>query len=319
MVSESVAILQLLQTKGFGPRSLDRVLTVLGHEEHTLQEFIELDPDEIASKYALKKDLVESIPDSRQPALELAEQLEERGIRVVSRLHESYPRRLVKILGDKAPPVMFMAGNDQLLAKQAAGFCGARDASEEGLRCAAQASRALARHGVVVVSGHAQGVDVTTHGASLEAGGTTVFVLPEGILHFRPRSGLRNLLSQDNNLVISEFPPRLPWSVANAMQRNRTICALVDALIVVEAGQTGGTFAAAESALALGVPLFVLEFPQPASSALGNAILLQKGGIPLPCLPDREPDLTNLLRAMHLDKPARVRDANQPGLFDHLE
>src|SRR5262249_15423980 len=154
-----------------------------------------------------------------------------------------------------------------------------------------------------VVSGHAQGVDETAHRAALAAGGQTVLVLPEGILRFRARASLAGYLSDDNAVVISEFPPKLPWSVGNAMQRNRTICGLVHALIVIEAGTSGGTWEAGQSALELGVPLLVLDFPNPAPSGLGNPLLLRQGGRPLPCHPAEPPDLSLLLEALELPNP----------------
>jgi len=82
------------------------------------------------------------------------------------------------------------------------------------------------------------------------------------------------------------------------MQRNRTICGLVQALVVVEAGTSGGTWEAGLEALKLGIPLFVLDFPEPAPSAQGNPLLLKKGGEPLPCHPGEVPDFRTLLAAL---------------------
>ena len=123
-------------------------------------------------------------------------------------------------------------------------------------------------------------------------------------------------MTPKNSVVVSEFPPNLPWSVQNAMQRNRTICGLVNALIVIEAGTTGGTWEAGLSALRLGVPLFVLDYSDPAPSGMGNPALLRKGGQALPCRPGQPVDLASLVRALDLPLPAPL--PTQPGLFDHL-
>ena len=47
------------------------------------------------------------------------------------------------------------------------------------------------------------------------------------------------------------------------MRRNSVIIGLSRAMILVESGKTGGTFAAGEEALRVGCPLFVIDFAQP--------------------------------------------------------
>jgi predicted Rossmann fold nucleotide-binding protein DprA/Smf involved in DNA uptake len=256
MVTEAIPLLQLMQTKGIGPRALSRLMDRLTHDELVLHDFVRLAPKEMVDRYGLKEEQAAAIHANEQTALQVAELLGDRHIRPVLRGGSFYPARLHKVLGDQAPPALFLAGSAELLHRRGVGFCGARDASEEALRCTEQTARALTHHGLLVVSGHAHGVDETAHAVALQAGGQTALVLPEGILHFRPRPSIREWFTEDNAVVVSEFPPKLPWSVANAMQRNRTICGLVHALIVIEAGTTGDTWEAGNTALGLGIPLF---------------------------------------------------------------
>jgi DNA protecting protein DprA len=316
MVTEAIPLLQLMQTKGIGARALSRLMDLLTHDELALHDFVRLAPKEMVDRYGLKEEQAAAIRANQQTALQLVELLEQRHIQPVLRGRSSYPARLQEVLGDRAPPALFVAGSAALLHRRGVGFCGARDASDEALRCTEQAARALTNQGLLVVSGHAHGVDETAHAAALQAGGQTALVLPEGILHFRPRPSIGGLLTADNGVVVSEFPPKLRWSVANAMQRNRTICGLVHALILIEAGTTGGTWEAGQTALGLGIPLFVLDYANPAPSAQGNSLLLSQGGKPLPCRPGELPDLTLLLQA--LDLPLRAPETVQRTLFDHL-
>jgi DNA protecting protein DprA len=314
MMPEPVPLLQLVQTPGLGSRTLSSLLDRLAAAELSIAEFVRLPSSAMVERYGLTDKVATAIHSTERPAQQLAELLGERHIRPILRGGAAYPSRLNEILGDRTPPVLFVAGSMDLLGRRGVGFCGARDASAAGLECTDRAARALAAHGLVIVSGHAAGVDETAHAATLQAGGHTALVLPEGILHFRPRAPIRSLLTEDNAVIISEFPPKLPWSVANAMQRNRTICGLVHALIVIEAGVTGGTWEAGKAALSLGVPLFVLAYENPAPSAEGNALLLKKGGKPLPCRQGEPPDLALLLKALEL--PRKVRSSVQPTLFD---
>jgi DNA processing protein len=127
------------------------------------------------------------------------------------------------------------------------------------------------------ISGYARGVDTATHVAGLEAGGHTVLVLPEGIDHFRiRRGGVRDAWDPARALVLSQFAPTQPWSVHGAMARTGTIIGLSTALVVVEAGETGGTLAAGRRALALGRRVLVPEF---AADTPGNQALLVAGAI----------------------------------------
>lgn len=42
-------------------------------------------------------------------------------------------------------------------------------------------------------------------------------------------------------LVVSEFDPQAKWMVSRAMKRNSTLIALSQAMLVIEAGEKGGS------------------------------------------------------------------------------
>lgn len=65
------------------------------------------------------------------------------------------------------------------------------------------------------------------------------------------------------------------------MQRNRTIVGLSLAMILIEAGATGGSIAAGREALRMSVPLFAPEYAGMPETATGNRELLHEGGRPL--------------------------------------
>jgi DNA processing protein len=65
------------------------------------------------------------------------------------------------------------------------------------------------------------------------------------------------------------------------MIRNKTIIGLSQGLCVIEAGNTGGTWAAANEALQMDIPLYVVDYENHPASAVGNAMLIQHGGIPI--------------------------------------
>ena len=191
-----------------------------------------------------------------------------------------YPAAVATALGDKAPSLHIL-GNLTLLNLPGIGFCGSRKASDKSLETAVDCAEQAAEAGFTVISGNAAGIDAAAHRAALKAGGTTILVLPEGIDRFRVRKDLRAVWDWDRVLVISQYEPAAIWRADRAMTRNRVIIALSRAMIVIEAGTTGGTLNAGLSTLTAGKPLFVAVYEHMEDTAPGNARLLGRGGIRL--------------------------------------
>jgi len=168
-------------------------------------------------------------------------------------------------------------GGASLIGQRSIGVCGSRNASETGLELAEALGTHAAETGLVVVSGYASGVDQRAHLGALLGGGATIAVLAEGMQHFDVRVALRSHVTNHNFLAVSAYSPDSRWTVGRAMQRNKLILSLVDAMFVVEAGEKGGTLAAGMDALRRGKPLFVLQFKENRPSAAGNTVLIQKG------------------------------------------
>lgn len=288
----------LQQTPGVGPASLRNAFRLLAHEDVDPRNLLLLEDLRLQARLELKPEVITFLRSPSEQAVQTWQSLQQNGVTVLVRGFPGYPERLNQVLGDTAPPVIYVAGNRDLLAKSSVGFCGSRMASLQGLEIAKECSRILAAESINVVSGYAKGVDIATHSGALEAGGTTTIILAEGILHFRLKEKELPWLGDDpmsRILAISEFPPRVPWKAHNAMTRNRTICGLSDALVVVESGLEGGTFEAGNTALSLSVPLFCVEYAEPLPSAEGNPYFLKHGAMPLKRSADGKPNLTRLL------------------------
>lgn len=295
-MNRTTVLAALMMTSGLGRRTLGALLKDVSVDD--LVDDVLTDPSRLATKYGLAKSLAERVPQSLDVATEVAERLSELGAEAIARNDERYPQRLLDVLGDDAPPVLFAKGNLNLAQQPAVGFCGSRKASEKGLRVARDASAMLAAESIVLVSGYASGVDLEVHRSALQSGGTTIFVLAEGILHFRVKREVAPLLNPENHLVLSEFSPRLTWQAHNAMQRNSTIIGLSDAMVVIESGLTGGTHACGEATLKFKRPLFVADYAVPAQSAEGNQYFLAKGALPLRGNQDGVPSLSRVLQSV---------------------
>jgi DNA processing protein len=215
--------------------------------------------------------------DARAQIAEVAERLMAAGISAVLLGSSGYPPQLASLRW--APPVLYLQGAGELLTGVGIGMCGSRAATDEGLRAARACGEEAARKGLVVVSGYARGVDMAVHTSALERGGTTIMVLAEGIRRFRVKQGeFKRLWDPSRCLIVSQFSPDQPWSAGNAMSRNGVIIGLSRALVVVEAGEKGGTLSAGLQALNASRKVYALSFH---GAPLGNAELLRKGAVPI--------------------------------------
>lgn len=283
---------------GVGAATLRTILRRMEQERCDADGFLALDDRTLQARFGLKREAVAFVRCPDEKILETWQTLQQKGVTVLVRGQAGYPDRINKVLGETAPPILYVLGRTELFQKPSVGFCGSRKASDKGLKVAEDASRLLAKEQVNVISGYAHGVDLAAHRGALEAGGTTTIVLAEGILHFRTKEQLQDALGDDplaRALVVSEFPPRLPWKAHSAMTRNRTICGLSNAMVVIESGLEGGTFEAGKTTLDLKLPLFCVEYAETVPSAAGNPYFLQHGAISLKRARNGQPNLSKLL------------------------
>jgi DNA protecting protein DprA len=310
------AILRLYQTEGLGNRTLSRILDRLDREGLPAEEFIRFPEAEMVKHYGIKPRVAQAIQIARSSRFDLLEELRSEGVRVLTKGGPDYPPRLIRVLKDIAPPVLFVRGNVEILKRRAVGFCGSRKASDKGLAVTHRCAVLLAGQGINVVSGYAHGVDLATHRGALEAGGVTTFVLAEGILRYKVKQEIGDVLKDDNYVVVSEFSPRMTWATSNAMQRNETICGLSNAVVVIESGISGGTFAAGESAMRLHRPLFVVEYQDPPASAAGNRYFLDKGAVALKGNKEGIPNISELLRVLDTEENEKFVRYGPEDLFE---
>ncbi len=145
-------------------------------------------------------------------------------------------------LAPEPPDAVWVLGDLGLLEARAVGIIGTRLPTHYGITVAYEAARALARDGLVVVSGMARGLDARAHQGALDAGGGTIAVLGCGIDVDYPRANLALLQAvRARGLVLTEFPPGTRPDKWRFPRRNRLIAALSEALLVVEGGADSGT------------------------------------------------------------------------------
>jgi DNA processing protein len=226
------------------------------------------------------RELVDSLPEAEiAEAARTSDELRSRGMESCFVGESNYPLQLLE--NRRAPAILFTWGNQALLNRPGLGMCGSRHVSARGISAAQTCGTEVASHDLVVISGYARGVDTETHVAALGSGGSTVIVLAEGILHFRRKQSFSGVDFDPSRIsVVSQFAPGQAWNVGAAMTRNKVIVGLGKALVVIEAGETGGTLNAGLEAIKAGKPVLALEFSDDATPE-GNRILHGAGAIPI--------------------------------------
>lgn len=195
----------------------------------------------------------------------------------LSRSDADYPRRYREHLRDKCPPILFGIGDRGLLRGGGLAIVGSRDVDAEGERFTRDVAGRCAAERMTVVSGGARGVDQVSMDSAFQSGGTVIGVLSENLLRKSLQRDVRRALAGGSLLLISPYHPKSPFSVGNAMGRNKLIYAMADYGLVVSAAYNGGgTWAGAAEELRRpgGIPVFVRmdgEVPP------GNGKLLEKG------------------------------------------
>ena len=278
---EKQYLLQLMLSKGIGDAAIKKILhhTAL-YPGDSLENFCEK-PEELISIIKCRNDTFDSVRLNKEHAEKLYRELEQQEISIILEIDPDYPTQLKKVLGKQCPPVLFVKGNKKLLSTLSVGFCGSRKVSSKGITITAQCAEQLANHRITVVSGYAAGTDLSAHASAMIHGGNTIFVLAEGILKFSKKQAVKNYLTAENHAFVSQFLPKTLWNAGNAMKRNSIIIGLSKAMILVESGISGGTFAAGEEALRRGQPLFVIDYAKPEVSAEANPYFIERGGQPI--------------------------------------
>ncbi|MFV2005877.1 MAG: DNA-processing protein DprA [Longimicrobiales bacterium] len=214
--------------------------------------------------------------DVRRKAAVVLQTCADRAIDVVTVEMASYPDRLRQL--HDPPPFLFLRGDASLLERRAVAIVGSRRSTSYGRRTADELAGALARAGVVVVSGMALGIDGAAHRGCLAAGGATVAVLGSGpdVLSPSSHAGLGRQILR-TGLVVSEFLPGDPPRAHHFPRRNRVLAALADAVVVVEAGARSGALITVGHALDLGRDVFAVPGPLGTPSSQGSNALIRDG------------------------------------------
>ena len=134
-----------------------------------------------------------------------------------------------------------------------------------------QLARQIAELGAVVISGGAFGIDIEAYKG---AGSRTILVSPSGLRRYYPLSHRREIERIANEgLLLSEYEADFLPEKWTFLERNETIIALSDCVVVPQADENSGSFQSAQFAHKIGKPLFA--FSHRIGESLGTQRLIE--------------------------------------------
>jgi DNA processing protein len=189
---------------------------------------------------------------------------------------EDYPARLRTI--NDPPPMLYIRGKLLPQDGKALAVVGTRKCTRYGRDMSAQLSEELAKNGVTIISGLAEGIDTSAHEGALKGGGRTLAILGCGADQIYPAKN--SLLAKhviENGALVSEFSVGTPPMGENFPRRNRIISGLSLGVLVIEAPEKSGALITAGVAAEQGRDIFVIPGNITNNMASGTNKLLQDG------------------------------------------
>ena len=239
----------------------------------------------------LKSEFIEKLPISEKQkeqiklltgrgfsiALKLQE-LENKGIYIVTQFDNAYPKYLKRKLREKMPPVLFYAGDITLAGKIGIAIVGSRDVDDAGMLFAKDLAKKATKEKLIIYSGGAKGVDSISEKAAIDEGGYVVSFIGDSLSKkIRNKDVIQNILNK-RILLFSDVNPDTGFSVGRAMNRNKFIYAAAHGAFVVSSdfGKGGTWTGAVENINNSWTKLFVWN----GCVKKGNKELISKGAIP---------------------------------------
>jgi DNA processing protein len=177
------------------------------------------------------------------------------------------------------PKTLYIKGRLPSKRRPTVAIIGSRKPTAYGIEITRQLASELARHGSIVISGLAYGIDAVAHKAALEVGGTTIAILANGLHRVYPAThkNLADEIIEKGGALISEHPPGVEAMRHHFLARNRLISGLADAIIVTEATERSGTLSTVAHALEQGKDVFAVPGPVTSLLSAGPNRLIQQG------------------------------------------
>lgn len=214
------------------------------------------------------------LPHCEEQAIAEMRRGQKAGAQLIFRGTPAYPAAFNDL--NDAPPFSGRWGMPHHYTSRSLAFVGARNASSLGTRMSRFLATTLGEEGYVICSGLARGVDTAAHAAAIGTG--TIAVLGGGVDVIYPAENAQ-LTQQirENGLLISEQPMGTQPQARHFPVRNRLICGLSQAIVVIEAAAKSSSLVTAKTALDQGRDVYAVPGHPFDACASGCNIVIRDG------------------------------------------
>ncbi len=223
-------------------------------------------------------------PDKASAQIEYCEKLEQS---VICYSDEDYPEKLRNI--HASPAVLFVKGempdfDDELVIS----VVGSRKASADVIKSTEYICYELSKHGVIIVSGGALGIDAAAHRGAMKSLSETVCVLACSIEfpYLMENKFLRGRVVDRGGCLITEYPEETGVFKGTFQVRNRLMSGLSNGLFVVRAEEKSGTMITVSHAIRQNKDVFAMPGDITDPYSVGTNKLIRDGAVPVLCVDD---------------------------------
>ncbi len=212
----------------------------------------------------------------------VADICESHKIKLLSIYDEDYPKLLKEIYN---PPVLlFYRGSLDCLKSRCITAVGARKITPYISKLSYRVASDLAKNGITIVSGMADGVDNSVMTACIDVGKPVAGVLACGMLYDYPRGSdvLKERILSAGGVYMTELLPNASPSQNYFRARNRILAGLSSGTAVFQAGPESGSLITADYAVQGGRDVFCVPPPDMFDVRYSAIVdFLRDGAIPL--------------------------------------
>ncbi len=299
--TQRLACLRLIRSEQVGPVTFRELINQFGGADVALEVLPEL-----VRRGGGKRTIRICPRDAAEAELAAAARADARPLFTIE---PGYPAALAHV--DVPPPLLYVKGAAEILARPAVGIVGSRNASAAGQRFARQIAAALGAEGLVIVSGLARGIDAAAHEASLATG--TVAVLAGGIdIVYPPEHEALQRQIGERGCLVTEQPPGYVPRAQDFPRRNRIVSGMSLGVLIVEAARRSGTLITARTAGEQGREVMAVPGHPLDPRAEGTNQLLRDGATLVTRASDVMEALGPILEARAFDRPTGLRDGPDP-------
>lgn len=225
----------------------------------------------------------------------ILEEMWSKGINVVTRADDDYPRQLKNKLKHLAPPLLYYCGDISLVNRKGIAVVGSRNIEVDALEFTKKLARKATMEGLAIYSGGARGVDSVSEQEALNSDGISISFIADSLESRIKKKEIRKKIEEKKLLLFTSVNPKSGFTVANAMNRNKYVYALSDGAFVISSDYNkGGTWAGALENINNG---WVKTFVRLKKELKGNEELIKKGAIAIENLEDLS--IKDILNANH--------------------